>query len=210
MPNIQFHIANAAKKFDDQKIKVIQHVFSEASKKTTRLLDVYELDVIFFAVEDNYQLGIYGYTPNPYTVQIYIDTAFDNFSDSVLESTLLHEIHHAVRWRNPGYGKRLGEKFITEGLATLFEDEVMGIAPPYAKLKLKPEQIKIALENITSTSADHNEWFYGSKDIDNWFGYAYGYSLCKRYSTKVHKKASELVHIPADEILKSSNIEFAS
>lgn len=106
-----------------------------------------------------------------------------------------------MRWRDPGYGDTLGEAMIAEGLACLYEEQKTGNVPIYAKIVLKESQIKLANKILDSKDYDHAEWFFGSKKIDRWFGYSYGYRLCKEYSKKTGKEASDLVNIPSDIIL---------
>lgn len=48
-------------------------------------------------------------------------------------STLVHEIHHAMRWRGPGCGSTLRERLVSEGLAQTFEAECTGVVPLYAE-----------------------------------------------------------------------------
>jgi uncharacterized protein YjaZ len=80
----------------------------------------------------------------------------------------------------------------------------------YANVNLSDKQIKLARETLDSKSYDHSEWFFGSKKIDRWFGYSFGYELCKEYSSKIGKKASKLVNVSALEVLNSSGIKLAS
>ena len=111
--------------------------------------------------------------------------------------TILHESHHCLRWRKPGYGKTLGEAMISEGLATLFEEEHSGKPPIYAQVKIKQTEIEKARKNLDNEKYNHSDWFFGSKDVQRWFAYTYGYRLSKTYSEKVNKSAAELVNTPA-------------
>ncbi len=116
--------------------------------------------------------------------------------------TILHETHHCVRWRKPGYGQTLGEVMITEGLATLFEEEHSGTLPIYAQVPIKQDEIDKARNILNDEKYNHNEWFFGVKNIQRWFGYTYGYQLSKAYSQKTNKSAAELVNTPAELFLK--------
>src|SRR5215475_8739410 len=52
--------------------------------------------------------GVGGYTPNANTVLIALDPAFPELAQVLsdrLAATLVHEFHHCMRWRGPGYGR---------------------------------------------------------------------------------------------------------
>lgn len=72
------------------------------------------------------------YTPNSNLILISVDPGRGVFRRKfrlALPRTIAHELHHAVRWMNPGYGKTLGEAIVTEGLTAHFELEVFGGRP---------------------------------------------------------------------------------
>lgn len=207
MSTIKHYIANSTGELDN-----FVYMISESLKTIIPIvekeLDAKQIDIIFVsaAALTIPEYGIGGNSPGPNHVYISFDPNSDKITQTGLNETLLHEIHHCMRWRNPGYGKTLGEAMISEGMACLYELQYSGKAPIYAKVRLKESQITKARIIINSKSYNHSKWFFGSKDVDRWFGYSYGYRLCKYYSKKTNKNASELVHLDAQEILDSSGI----
>ena len=120
--------------------------------------------------------GLGGYTYGPHTVVLAIDP--DQKLDPVnVFSTLVHEIHHVMRWRGPGPGSSLGERLVTEGLAQVFEAEVTGRTPLYAQGDLRQEHRAVALQHLDEDPADEGRWFFGGSDIPRWFGYRLGYNV---------------------------------
>jgi uncharacterized protein YjaZ len=125
-----------------------------------------------------------------------------NVQENDIYMGMLHEIHHAMRWRKPGYGQTLKEALLTEGLATLFEEEVTGETPIYAKVEIDSECIKKAQKEFDSTQYNHHMWFIsGNNSIPRWFGYSYGYELAKEASKRLNKTAAQLVHEPVDLLI---------
>lgn len=161
-----------------------------------------QIDIIFISAAALAipEYGIGGNSPGPNHVYVSFDSDSPNITQAGLNETLFHEIHHCMRYRNPGYGETLGETMITEGLACLYEEQHSGKAPLYAKVQLKDSQVKKAKKLLQTKGYNHGEWFFGNGTIDRWFGYTYGYKLCKAYADKTNKKASQLVHIPAQKI----------
>ncbi len=64
--------------------------------------------------------GIVGTTWGPHCVVLAVDPDHAADPEHVF-STLVHEVHHAMRWRGPGCGTSLRERLVTEGLAQAFE-----------------------------------------------------------------------------------------
>jgi uncharacterized protein YjaZ len=131
--------------------------------------------------------GVGGYTPSAYSVKIYVDPSF---SDSAvlpdhLALTLAHELHHAVRWRGPGYGRTLFEAMITEGLADHFAVEVLGMpAPPWSDAFPREQTthfLNLARAEFASPTYDHARWFFGADgSLPRWSGYTLGFRLVGR------------------------------
>jgi uncharacterized protein YjaZ len=96
----------------------------------------------------------------------------------------------------------VGEAMISEGMASLYEEEHSGETPTYATTTISSDDIARAKMLINDTTYDHSEWFFGSKAVSRWFGYTYGYQLCKDYAEKHHTTAREMVNVSASTILK--------
>ncbi len=204
MSSIHYYVANSTGKLDELQ-GLIASSISEVIPIVEKELHANKIDIIFVSASASVipEYGIGGHFPGPNHIYVSFDPKSDKITQKGLSDTLLHEIHHSMRWRKPGYGETLGEAMITEGLACLYEEQHSGNVPIFAKVTLKDNQITRAKKLLNSKGYDHSKWFYGSKNVDRWFGYSYGYELCKSYSDKTSKKASELVNISAQEILNS-------
>ena len=204
MSSIHYYVANSTGKLNKLQ-GLIASSISEVVPIVEKELHANKIDIIFVSAATLVipEYGIGGNSPGPNHIYVSFDPKSDKITQKGLNETLLHEIHHSMRWRNPGYGETLGEAMVTEGLACLYEEQHSGKVPIFAKVSLKVDQTTKAKKLLNSKTYDHSKWFYGSKVVDRWFGYSYGYKLCKNYSDKTGKKASELVNIPTQEILNS-------
>ena len=125
------------------------------------------------------QLGVGGYSPGPNNLLVYLDPNFDDISEVEILATLLHESHHCMRWRDPGYGRTLGQAMVSEGLASLYEQECLGKTPIYVNVDLQKEQVEQAKKHFDQVPYDRGRWFFGRESLPIWFGYALGYRLCR-------------------------------
>jgi uncharacterized protein YjaZ len=207
MSSINHYIANSTGELD-KLTDMISKSLSTVIPIVEKELDAMQIDIIFISAASLAipEYGIGGNSPGPNHVYVSFDPSSDKITQEGLNETLLHEIHHCMRWRNPGYGETLGEVMISEGMACLYEEQHGRGTPIYAKVSLKDDQIAKAKKLINSKSYSHNDWFFGGNGIDRWFAYSYGYRLCRNYLAKTNKKASEIVHVKAQEILDHSNI----
>ena len=205
MSSINHFIANSTGELDHIKGLIIESL-DTVVPVVVKDLDANQIDIIFVSAPDLAmpEYGIGGNSPGPNHIYISFDPKSDKITKEGLDETLFHEIHHCMRWRNPGYGQTLGEAMITEGLACLYEEQKTGKIPIYAKAELSDVQVDLAKKTINSTEYNHSNWFSGGGDIERWFGYSLGYRLCKEYSIKQGIAASELVEVPAHTILDSS------
>jgi len=196
---INKYISNASNEFGPVILRKIEAGFKEALPIIRNKLDADKIDIIFVNAPMDVipEIGIGGYSPGPYNIYVSLDPKFTTFTVEDMVSTILHETHHCMRWRNPGYGLSLGEAMISEGLATLFEEEYSGKTPIYAQVKIKQEEIDKAKKNLNNKKYNHSDWFFGSKDTQRWFAYTYGYKMSKTYAQKLNKTAAELVNTPA-------------
>jgi uncharacterized protein YjaZ len=161
-----------------------------------------EVDVVlhrnpYFVIPET---GIGGYAPTGNVVQIYLDPNNENFASCFsmeLAATLVHELHHCMRWRGPGYGKTLREALITEGLAQNFEAEYRG-APPFYAVALREDQLKEmrckAEHDLDNDSYIHADWFFGSEGrrIPRHTGYSLGYEIVNEYLRTCKMSAAQL------------------
>jgi uncharacterized protein YjaZ len=209
MSSIKHYIANSTgelSKLNDLILCSLREVIPIVEDE----LSANSIDIIFIsaALLAIPEYGIGGSSPGPNHIYVSFDPDSDKITQKGLNETLLHEIHHCMRWRSPGFSETLGQAMISEGLACLYEQQHSNDAPIYTKVMLNNEQVMRAKKLLNSSQYDHSEWFFGAKKIDKWFGYSYGYKLCKDYSTKIGKTAAELVNVSAQEILNASKNNF--
>ena len=201
--SILLHIGNASGDLNhvEQIIKnSAKQAFEYAEENfDAKNIDVFVINSSFYAIPE---LGFGGFCPAKDTVYINVDCTKKELEKKLLTSTFIHELHHAMRWRDPGYGETLGEALVTEGLACLAEQEFIGAIPMYSKVKLSKDIYVDAKKEASSKTYDHDGWFFGySKTIPRWAGYTVGYEICKKYSNENNKTASQMLKIDAKEIL---------
>lgn len=199
--SIAFHTFDASHRLD-QHAGLIQDAWLKAAGWASSLLQVDAVDVIIINAPDDtipeWGVGCYTYSPN--VILVALDAEFPMTEES-LQRTFLHEFHHAMRWRGPGCGGNLAQMLVSEGLAQLFEEEVLGTPPFFAHTPVTEEEIAEAQAALYDEPFNQSKWFFGADGIIRLFGYAYGYELCKRYSLANDKKASQLVYTPTRDIL---------
>jgi len=198
--SINLHILNASGRLNDTSDQ-IEKEFHCAVDKISKTIPLSDTDIVIYDNPHGIipELGIGGYTPSPHLVFIYIDPGFPNLSNMLSETfkrTLAHEMYHALRWKNPGYGKTLLEALITEGLADHFDIEVFGQLPhPWSRAVLYKEKkslidlVKKEYNNKCDRKV-YKEWFlgWGSRGIPRWSGYTVGFEIVKKY-LKTYKKS---------------------
>jgi uncharacterized protein YjaZ len=131
------------------------------------------------------ETGVGGYAPLPHWVQVTLTPENSHFAAcwrTEMPATLAHELHHARRWRGPGYGRTLLEVLVSEGLAQHFEAAERGGPPLYARIEANLEPLwQRAQGELDAPHYDHAAWFFGSEvaDLPRWAGYALGYELVR-------------------------------
>lgn len=153
------------------------------------------------AIED---LGVGGYCPSAHLVFVAIDPDSQVFSVSdawheFFISTIAHELHHAKRWQGPGYGLRLIDSMVSEGLATMYETAWTGTAPLYAKIEADISALWQQAAPIAAEHGHHAEWFFGSETVPRWAGYAVGTALVGHFMETMGVSAEEAAWIPSDD-----------
>lgn len=150
--------------------------------------------------------GVGGFTPNGSTVNLYVDPAYPSLAavlDARLSQMVAHELHHAKRFRGPGYGSTLLEACVSEGLADRFAIELLGadVSPWSTALTAADLEAWLTRASAEFNRANygHSAWFFGtSPDIPRWTGYAVGYHLVAEYQrSHPASTAVSLVNTPA-------------
>jgi uncharacterized protein YjaZ len=150
--------------------------------------------------------GVGGFTPSGTSIEIAIDPAFPDLG-AVLPERLryiaAHELHHARRWRGPGYGRTLLEAMVSEGMADRFAVELLRVpAAPWSEAIPRadtPAWIERARPELDSAVYDHDRWFFGaSATVPRWTGYTLGFRLIEAYqASHPGQTAAQLVETPA-------------
>jgi len=150
--------------------------------------------------------GLGGRTPNAATVDLFVDMTFpgiDSLLPQRLPGLLAHELHHAMRWRRPGYGSSLLEAMISEGMADRFAHELLGTPlPPWSEAFPRADTerfLALARAEFDSRSYNHARWFFDADpQLPRWTAYTLGYRLVEAYQ-QAHpgSSAAQLVTMPA-------------
>lgn len=205
MSQIEPHLANAGGQLAGLRGR-IEAAWSRFVPAVAGDLAATAIDVSFIPAPNDVipQLGVGGYSPGPNNILVYLDPQFDGIDEAEILATLLHEAHHCIRWRGPGYGRSLGQAMISEGLACLYEQEHLGRIPIYAAADLKADQVARAGQSFDRQDYDRGTWFFGRGDLEFWFGYTLGYRICQQHSAKTGRSAAQLVDTPAEKILSQA------
>lgn len=102
-----------------------------------------------------------------------------NCDHSEIESVVAHELHHLARWHYAGYGFSLGEAILSEGIATLYEEEISGKKPIWSNTKLDRLMVDNLIKEWNEHNYNHEEWFFNGK-YGRWVGYSAGYKIAKQ------------------------------
>ena len=213
MMNVCLHILNASGALGTV-ATFIEDEFTKSLKKISSALSVSDVDVVVYDNSKGVipEVGIGGYSPNGHVMFLYLDATSSILKKTIqeqLKKTLAHELHHCMRWRNPGYGKTLLEALVSEGLADHFDLEVNGgNLQPWCTALDKEEMatfFRKAEREYYAKKYDHRAWFYGStKEIPRWTGYTLGFDLIKKYLAKYPgESVASLVDKPADMLEKT-------
>jgi hypothetical protein len=120
--------------------------------------------------------GVGGYAPAPGLIEVTLNP--DRFDAALLLRTLVHEMHHLIRWDGPGYGRSLGEALVSEGLAGHFVLQVLGGKPdPWDAVTPAAGVARQAMNEWARLDHDHARWFLGKGDLRKWTGYGLGHRL---------------------------------
>ena len=182
---------------------VLEDAFDIAVARARAAIDLCEVDVVFYdAAHDAIpEWGVGGCTQSAHLVLVAVDPAHPVARDDVV-STLLHEFHHAMRWRTTTLGDDLGAMLASEGLAVHFEAETLGRAPFYALGALEPGPLALATARLHARPPDTGTWFFGgSPDVPRAFGYALGFRLAGAHADLNGGTARERLATPTDELL---------
>lgn len=200
------HYANACGQLD-RWIERAEAGITAARYRAEQVTPAIDLDIVVQAWPGQviYEMGFVGYTPTGTMMQLTLDPGNPNLAHHMgepFERMVVHELHHVLRWRGPGYGTTLGEAMVSEGLAGHFCRQLYNSAPELWEASLSRAQFEACAEQARQSWHDphyhHGAWFFGHGHLPRWAGYNLGYTLVDRYLAQHHEaSAASLVHEPA-------------
>lgn len=162
--------------------------------------DLPTFDLVVQAGRGIPEWGVGGHAPAPGTIHLTIDPA--RFSGPLLIRTMVHELHHLIRWDGPGYGRSLGAALVSEGLAGHFVTQVLGGPPDPWDTTVAPAGLtRRAVTEWAWLNYDHATWFFGTGNVRKWAGYGLGHRLVGAWLT-AHpgETAASLAGVPAETL----------
>ncbi len=156
------------------------------------------------------EIGMVGHAYKHSLFALQIDPDNENFeeclSDGTLRRQVAHEVHHCMRMNGQGYGHKLGEALVSEGLAGHFVNRLFDSPPELWESALDAESLDAHYANATELNTiayDHAAWFFGAGDVrPRWAGYSLGYALVQNWLKKVESNDVDLlINVPADTVL---------
>ncbi len=208
---IAFHLLDAMDELPAQLKEGVMGELEAAKERIVRFVQMDRLDVVVAAEAWVIrEWGLCGYANGPGRITITLDPDSPRLHDverpDRLLATLAHEMHHVARLRSGVETYTLGGRFVSEGLAQCFEEEV-GAPTPFYALALDGESLKRmaarARPLLSATDYDHDAWMFGRKGDPEWprhAGYSLGYRLVKAWLAKREVSAIDAAGVPATEI----------
>ncbi|MDE0387638.1 MAG: DUF2268 domain-containing putative Zn-dependent protease [Rhodospirillales bacterium] len=208
---IAFHLLDAMDELPAQLKEGVMGELEAAKERIVRFVQMDRLDVVVAAEAWVIrEWGLCGYANGPGRITITLDPRSPRLNDPErpdrLLGTLAHEMHHVARLRSGIETYTLGARFVSEGLAQCFEEEV-GAPTPFYALALDGESLKRmaarARPLLSATDYDHDAWMFGRKGDPEWprhAGYSLGYALVSAWLAKREVSAIDAARVPATEI----------
>ena len=155
--------------------------------------------------------GLSGRANGPGRITFTLDPASPRLQDPErcdrVFATLAHEMHHVARLRSGVEAYTLGARFVSEGLAQCFEEEV-GAPTPFYAVALDDETLETMAQRarplLSADDYEHDNWMFGRKGDPEWprhAGYALGYALVSAWLEIKALSASEAAGVPATAIV---------
>lgn len=199
---VVLHLPEGSGRFGPQALQTVRAGLDDAVRLVAPVLqvagvDVAALDVPSMAIPG---WGCGGYTYGPHTILLALDPEDDGLTVDHVRATIVHELHHVARERGPGCGTSLRERIVSEGLAMLFEEQILGRASEFAHQDISDDDIALAVADLNEDPADDGRWFFHTAGVPLWFGYTLGYRWARDYAAARGIQASDLAHTSATAI----------
>ena len=208
---IRFHLLDAMDELPAPLKDEVMRELKAANERVARLIQLDRLDIVVASEGwGSAEWGVRGYPNGPGRITITLDPGSPRLhdperSDRIL-GTLAHEMHHVARLRSGVETYTLGGRFVSEGLAQCFEEEV-GAPTPFYAVALDDRAMKKMAERarplLSATDYDHDAWMFGRRGDPEWprsAGYSLGYALVRAWLQKNRRSATDAVGVPAIEI----------
>ena len=208
---ITFHLLDAMDEIPAQLRDDVMGELEAANQQIARFVQLDCLDIVVapeaWVIRE---WGLSGRANGPGRITITLDPGSPRLNDlerpDRILATLAHEIHHVMRLRSGIETYTLGARFVSEGLAQCFEEEV-GAPTPFYALALDDESLKRmavrARPLLSANEYDHDNWMFGRKGDPEWprhAGYSLGYALVSAWLTKRDVSAIDAAGVPATEV----------
>ena len=208
---IAFHLLDAMEEIPAPLKEEVARELEAANARIARLVQLERLDVI--VAPNDYvipELGLNGFASSPSLITVTLDPTSPRLSDRErpvrILGILAHEMHHVARLRSGVEAYTLGGRFVSEGLAQCFEEEV-GAPTPFYAVALDDKTMKKMADRarplLSASDYDHDAWMFGRKGDPEWprnAGYSLGYALVRAWLTKRKLSALDAAGVPANEI----------
>lgn len=206
----RLQVLNAAGRLSDAAATELTRVAGEAFADNASDLGVDGVDLVVceYPGVAIHELGVGGYTPSAALVFVSIEPRrLDEVlaRGDALAATIAHELHHAKRWAGPGYGDRLIDSVVSEGLATVYEIERYGVVPLYAVSDSDLTSLWERARPVLHEQGHHTEWFFGGPNVPRWAGYAMGVELVRDVLARRGLTARDAAHLPTADFLAASS-----
>ena len=208
---IKFHLLDAMDEIPAQLKEDIMRELEAANERVAHFIQLDRLDIV--VAPDTWVMQAYGfsgYANSPGRITIGLNPKSPRLHDRErsdrLLGTLAHEMHHVARLRSGVETYTLGGRFVSEGLAQCFEEEI-GAPTPFYAVALNDTTMKTMAERarplLSATDFDHDAWMFGRKNDPDWprsAGYSLGYALVKAWLKLKKLSAVDAAGVPATEI----------
>lgn len=208
---VTFHMLEAGAKAAPELRNRILGALKVASSKAEALLPSVHVDAVILENPLGVipRLGVGGYCSTSHALTVTYDPENAHFMSSVereIGATICHELHHCLR---PNYGYHLGERFVAEGLACVFEEEC-GFSTPFYAIECSGEALADysarAFPLLDRSDLNFSNWMFGHLETKGGefpyqCGYSLGYALVKAWLTHAGTTAAKAYDVETNTVL---------
>lgn len=203
---IRVHILDAGNAFGRRR-GMIAAAIGRATRYVHERCALADVDLVVQPMDfGTRQAPIDAFTMGPHNIHVGLERS--SLSDDELEPelvrTVVHELHHALRWRRVNRWT-VGEAVVMEGLAILADQ---GVAGPAENLDRPMSDVHGALEYLRAHQGeplqDHRRWLYTSEPDQPGAAervYATGRHLMQASLRRLHESPWNAASRPGDELL---------